>query len=163
MLCAVFHILTPGWNLQASAGGRFEMRRNWIILPVAAALAVSLTACGARDTDMNADQHYGSNGTAGSTGTIGSAAGSAGPAGTSYSAGRTSYNRRDGRYQDFIQDGRYTAYSDGRVAPNNGWDLNRELDRMDDGLRDGMRDFWNDTKNAARDLGDGIQNAARDF
>lgn len=139
------------------------MRRNWIILPVAAALAVSLTACGARDTDMNADQHYGSNGTAGSPGTIGSAAGSAGPAGTSYSAGRTSYNRRDGRYQDFIQDGRYTAYSDGRVAPNNGWDLNRELDRMDDGLRDGMRDFWNDTKNAARDLGDGIQNAARDF
>ena len=47
------------------------MRRNWIILPVAAALAVSLTACGARDTDMNADQHYGSNGNAGSTGTIG--------------------------------------------------------------------------------------------
>ena len=78
-------------------------------------------------------------------------------------AGRTTHSRSNSRDQDLIQDGRYTAYSDGRVAPNTGWDLNRELDRMDDGLRDGMRDFWDDTKNAARDLGDGIQDAAREF
>ena len=116
------------------------MRRNWIILPVAAALAVSLTACGARDMDRDLTTNN-----------------------DGYTAGRTTHSRSNSRDQDLIQDGRYTAYSDGRVAPNTGWNLNRELDRMDDGLRDGMRDFWDDTKNAARDLGDGIQNAARDF
>lgn len=108
--------------------------KKWLLVSAAAALAVSLTACGAPDTDIDGD---------------------------GYTANRTSHS--PGRYQDFIQDGRYTAYSDGRVAPNTGWDLNRELDRMDDGLRDGMQEFWKDTRDAARDLGDGIQNAAQEF
>lgn len=144
--------------------------KNWIIVPVAAALAVSLTACGARDTDMNADTNA-ANRTAGTTnGTTANGDTANGytadgyvPGTQGYTAGRTSNSRGTDRYRDFVQDGRYTAYSDGTVAPNNGWDLNRELDRMDDGLRSGMQDFWNDTKNAARDLGDGIQDAAQDF
>jgi len=136
-------------------------KKNWMIVPVAAALAVSLTACGARDTDTNGtNQGSGTQNGATASGTTasGSRTGTNG-----YTPGRTSTQRGTDRYRDFVQDGRYTAYSDGTVAPNNGWDLNRELDRMDDGLRDGMQNFWNDTKNAARDLGDGIRDAAGEY
>lgn len=135
------------------------MRKNWIALPMALALAVTLTAC------SNSDNKGG--GTAGSAGGSdnGPSSGTTGQTGYSYT-GRTGYGpygasggpdqRSAGQWpaNDYLNDGRYTAGDDGQVM-GGGDSAGRDLTQ-------GARDMIRGAGDAVEDVGDGIRNATRD-
>lgn len=114
------------------------MGRQWTALALAGALAVTLTACGS-DKDMT------------NAGSSGSMAGQAGYART----GRAGYANRGRVTNDYVEDARYRAGSDGQV---NGRDSTMSRD-----LTQGARDMLRDAGDAARDVGRGVENAAKDI
>ena len=114
------------------------MGRQWTALALAGALAVTLTACGSSEDMAN-------------TNSSGSMAGQAGYART----GRAGYSGRGRVTNDYMEDARYRAGSDGQLDG-----MDRAMSR--DLTRD-ARDMLRDAGDAARDVGRGVENAAKDI
>ena len=114
------------------------MGRQWTALALAGVLAVTLTACGS-DKNMT------------DTSSTGSMAGQAGYART----GRAGYANRGRVTNDYMEDARYRAGSDGKV---DGKDSTTSRDLTQD-----ARDMLRDAGDAARDVGRGVENAAKDI
>ena len=161
------------------------MKKNWIVLAMAMALTVSLTACGGNGNQTggttngagSAANGSASNGYAGSgslqnesmgggnptTAPNGSAAGS----GSQTRNSRTSYNgytaTRRTAY-DYLNDGRYAANGNGQV--NGQWntagrDLTQGARDLVRGAGNAIGDVGRGVGNAVGDVGLGVQNAAR--
>ena len=158
------------------------MKKNWIVLAMAMALTVSLTACGG-----NRNQTGGTANGAGSVGSGSAADGSASlqdesmgggnpttaPNGSAAGSGsqtrnsRTSYNgytaTRRTAY-DYLNDGRYAANGNGQV--NGQWntagrDLTQGARDLVRGAGNAIGDVGRGVGNAVGDVGLGVQNAAR--
>ena len=158
------------------------MKKNWIVLAMAMALTVSLTACGG-----NRNQTGGTANGAGSVGSGSAANGSASlqnesmgggnpttaPNGSAAGSGsqtrnsRTSYNgytaTRRTAY-DYLNDGRYAADGNGQV--NGQWntagrDLTQGARDLVRGAGNAIGDVGRGVGNAVGDVGLGVQNAAR--
>ena len=158
------------------------MKKNWMVLAMAMALTVSLTACGG-----NRNQTGGTTNGAGSVGSGSAANGSASlqnesmgggnpttaPNGSAAGSGsqtrnsRTSYNgytaTRRTAY-DYLDDGRYDANGDGQV--NGQWntagrDLTQGARDLVRGAGNAIGDVGRGVGNAVGDVGLGVQNAAR--
>ena len=142
------------------------MKKNWIVLAMAMALTVSLTACGG-----NRNQTGGTTNGAGSVGSGSAANGSAsnGYAGSGSQTrnSRTSYNgytaTRRTAY-DYLNDGRYAADGNGQV--NGQWntagrDLTQGARDLVRGAGNAIGDVGRGVGNAVGDVGLGVQNAAR--
>lgn len=118
------------------------MKKSITALALALTLVGSLAAC---SNDKNPGNNNGS--TTGS-GTNGSAA-SAGQVGRRY-GGQSAYDSRS-----YLDDGRYTAGSNGQVYGSDGNTLSRDLTQ-------GARDIVRGAGDAIGDIGRGIGDAARD-
>ena len=158
------------------------MKKNWMVLAMAMALTVSLTACGG-----NRNQTGGTTNGAGSVGSGSAANGSASlqnesmgggnpttaPSGSAAGSGsqtrnsRTSYNgytaTRRTAY-DYLNDGRYAANGNGQV--NGQWntagrDLTQGARDLVRGAGNAIGDVGRGVGNAVGDVGLGVQNAAR--
>lgn len=158
------------------------MKKNWMVLAMAMALTVSLTACGG-----NRNQTGGTANGAGSVGSGSAANGSASlqnesmgggnpttaPNGSAAGSGsqtrnsRTSYNgytaTRRTAY-DYLNDGRYAANGNGQV--NGQWntagrDLTQGARDLVRGAGNAIGDVGRGVGNAVGDVGLGVQNAAR--
>ena len=112
------------------------MGRQWTALALAGALAVTLTACGADNTAENNN-----NGMTGQTGYA--------------RTGRAGYSNSQRRTNDYMQDARYRAGSDGQV---NGRDSSMTRDLTQD-----ARDMIRGAEDAVKDAGNGIRNATKDI
>ena len=123
------------------------MKKSIMALALALTLVGSLAACSNREPNTN---NTGSNGNNSGT-TSGAASGSG-------SAGQVSrrYNTTMNQGQNYFDDGRYTAGSNGQVYGSSGNALSRDLTQ-------GARDIVRDTGDAIGDVGRGIGDAARDM
>ena len=110
------------------------MGKQWMALALAGALAVTLTACGTKETKTDEAM-----------------TGQAGYART----GRAGYTAGQRGVDDYMEDGRYTAGSDGQVR---GTDRTPTRD-----LSKKARDMLRDAENAARDVGRGVERATEDI
>lgn len=134
------------------------MKKNIAVFALALALAGSLAACSNRDPNANGGTAPGAtSGTAGSaaSGTTGgtangSVSGTPGTVSRRYS-GQSIYNGRT-----YIDDGRYTAGSNGQVYDRDGSAGARDLTRD-------ARDIVRDAGDAIGDVGRGIGDVARDI
>lgn len=120
------------------------MKKSLTILALAFALAGTLTACSNRDPN---------------TTTGGSASGSGASAGQVSRRYNTTMNQgRDYFYgrQNYMDDGRYTAGSNGQVYSRDGSTVSRDLTRD-------AREIVRDAGDAVGDVGRSIGNAARDI
>lgn len=110
------------------------MGRQWTALALAGALAVTLTACGSSKTD--------------SEGTAGQA---------NYArTGRAGYTAGQRAVNNYMEDARYRAGSDGQVLKRDSSALSRDLTQD-------ARDMLRDAGDAARDVGRGVENATKDI
>ena len=114
------------------------MGRQGMALALAGALAVTLTSCVSNKDMTNTDSS-------------GSMAGQAGYART----GRAGYANRGRVTNDYMEDARYRAGSDGQV---DGRDSTPSRDLTQD-----ARDMLRNAGDAARDVGRGVENAAKDI
>ena len=154
------------------------MKKSIAVLALALALTGSLAACSNRDP--NANNTTGSGTTSGSGAVSGTTSGSAGQVARRYDNqsvyngriydGRTYAGQVSRRYnttmnqgrdyfygrQNYMDDGRYTAGSNGQVYSRDGSTVSRDLTR-------GARDIVRDTEDVLDDVGRGIGNAARDI
>lgn len=145
------------------------MKRLLAAACAAMLLTGSLTACSNRNSTPN-------------TGTNDTNGTNANPAGTAYTApgqvrypagadyDRDSYNGMltNRKYYDGTPDGRYTAYSDGTVAPGGGATTRDTYNQGTTGsltgdVARGAGDLVRGTGDAVADIGTGIGNAARDI
>ena len=121
------------------------MKNRWIALALALTLSGALVGCTAGDK------------TTGDTGT--------GSASVGQTSRRTASQRRQ-TGDDIMSDGRYRAYSDGRVDGRDtdaGRDLTQDARDLMRDAGDAVGDVGRGVGDAARDLGHGAKNAARDI
>lgn len=121
------------------------MKNRWIALALALTLSGALVGCTAGDK------------TTGDTGT--------GSASVGQTSRRTASQRRHAG-DDIMSDGRYRAYSDGRVDGRDtdaGRDLTQDARDLMRDAGDAVGDVGRGVGDAARDLGNGAKNAARDI
>ena len=116
------------------------MKKTAIALALALLLTGALTACGG---DRPASDGGGTNASAGQV------------------------TRRYDRARDYLDDGRYTAGTDGRVRSGDGnpaaRDLTRDARDLTRGAKEGAEELSRAAGQAGKDLKNGVENAGRDL
>lgn len=123
------------------------MKKTITALALALALAGTLTAC-------STDKNPGTGGTSGTTGGTASGSGSAGQVTRRYNTDTNQSRSNSYNGQTYLDDGRYSAGSNGQVY--RGGSASRDLTRD-------AQDIVRDTGDAIGDIGRGIGDAARDL